>query len=208
MARYCEAVCKLCRREGLKLFLKGDRCYTEKCAIERRPYAPGMHGQNRGKTSEYGAQLREKQKVKRMYGVLESQFRHTFKNAERKKGVTGENLVQLLERRLDNIVYRIGFANSRTEARLFVRHGHFLVNDRKVNIPSYQVREGDVVKVKEKSSKSSNILKSVESVERRGVPDWLELDKGHLTAKVKLLPQRSDVTIPIAEQLIVELYSK
>ena len=208
MSRYRGPACKLCRREGLKLFLKGDRCYTEKCAIERRPYAPGQHGQTHMKFSEYGTQLREKQKVKRMYGLVEQPFRLTFHRAENQKGVTGDNLIQFLERRLDNVVYRLGFANSRTEARLLIRHGHFNVNDRSVNVPSYGVKAGDVVTLREKSKKMDRILKSMESVDRRGIPDWLELNKDELKGSIKILPERSTVTMPINEQLIVELYSK
>jgi small subunit ribosomal protein S4 len=208
MARYTESVCKLCRREGLKLFLKGDRCYTEKCAIDRRPYAPGQHGQGRTKFSEYGAQLREKQKVKRIYGNQERQFRLFFQRAEREKGVTGENLLLGLESRLDNMVYRFGFANSRAEARQLVRHGHFTVNGKKVNVPSYLCKPGDSVEVKERSRKVSRIAQAVESVERRGVPSWLELDKQNFKGTIRALPQRSDLTMPINEHLIVELYSK
>lgn len=208
MARYNDSVCKLCRREGLKLFLKGDRCYTEKCAIERRAYAPGQHGQARKKFSEYGTQLREKQKIKRLYGLLEKQFRLTFHKADRLKGVTGENLLLGLESRLDNMVYRLGFANSRTEGRQLVMHGHFLVNGKKVNIPSYNCKAGDVVEVKEKSRSIARIAQAVESVDRRGVPTWLELDKQVFKGTIKNLPQRAELTMPINEQLIVELYSK
>ncbi len=208
MAKYNDSVCKLCRREGLKLFLKGDRCYTEKCAIERRAYAPGQHGQARGKSSEYGTQLREKQKVKRLYGLLERQFRLSFKKADRMKGVTGENLLLGLESRLDNMVYRLGFANSRSEARQLVLHGHFLVNGKKVNIPSYICRSGDSIEVKEKSRSVARIAQAVEAVDRRGVPTWLELDKQAFKGVVKNLPQRTELTMPINEQLIVELYSK
>ncbi|MBL7684563.1 MAG: 30S ribosomal protein S4 [Deltaproteobacteria bacterium] len=208
MARYCDSVCKLCRREGVKLFLKGDRCYTEKCAIDRRPYAPGQHGQNRGKFSEYGAQLREKQKAKRIYGVLENQFRLTFARAERKKGVTGTNLLVNLEARLDNMVYRIGFANSRAESRQLVLHGHFLVNGKKVNIPSYTCKPGDAIEVKEKSRKVTRIGQALEAVDRRGIPSWIELDKQGFKGVVKSYPDRTDLTMPVQEQLIVELYSK
>ncbi|MFO1519748.1 MAG: 30S ribosomal protein S4 [bacterium] len=208
MARYTDSVCKLCRREGTKLFLKGDRCYTEKCAIDRRPYAPGQHGQGRNKFSEYGTQLREKQKVKRIYGLVENQFRGTFHRAESKKGVTGTNLLLGLEARLDNMVYRLGFANSRAESRQLVRHGHFLVNGKKVNIPSYICKPGDTVELKEKSKKVARIVQAVESVDRRGVPQWLELDKQAFKGVVKALPERADLTLPIQEQLIVELYSK
>jgi small subunit ribosomal protein S4 len=208
LARYRDSVCRLCRRENLKLFLKGDRCYSDKCAVERRAYAPGQHGQGRGKRSEYGIQLREKQKVKWIYGLLESQFRGTFEKADRLKGVTGTNLLVLLERRLDNVVYRLGFANSRTQARQLVRHNHFMVNGRKVNIPSFQVRKGDTVSVKEKSQKIASIIESMEAVARRGVPQWLELEKGQFSGMVKSMPNREDLTMPIQEQLIVELYSK
>ena len=208
MARNTKSVCRLCRRENLKLFLKGERCYTEKCAIDRRNYAPGQHGQDRKKFSDYGAQLREKQKVKRLYGVLENQFYNTFKEADRQKGITGETLLSLLERRLDNTVYRLGFANSRSEARQLVKHNHFLVNQSKVNIPSYLVRPGDVIGLREKSKKIVRILEALEGVARRGVPQWLELDKEQLKGSVKASPTREDITIPIQEKLIVELYSK
>ncbi len=208
MARYTKSVCRLCRRENLKLFLKGERCYTEKCAIERRNYPPGQHGQNRRKFSDYGSQLREKQKVKRLYGILENQFRNTFKEADRRKGITGEILLFLLERRLDNAVYRLGFANSRNEARQLVKHSHFLVNQTKVNIPSYLVKPGDIIQLREKSKKVVRILESLEGVARRGVPQWLELDKEQLKGSIKALPTREDITIPIQEKLIVELYSK
>ena len=208
MARYTKSGCRLCRRENLKLFLKGERCYTEKCAIDRRNYAPGQHGQDRRKFSDYGAQLREKQKVKRLYGLLEKQFRNTFKEADRQKGITGEVLLTLLERRLDNTVYRLGFANSRNEARQLVRHSHFLVNQAKLNIPSYLVRPGDVIELREKSKKVVHILEALEGVARRGIPQWLELDKEQMKGNVKALPTRGDITIPIQEKLIVELYSK
>jgi small subunit ribosomal protein S4 len=192
----------------LKLFLKGERCYTEKCAIDRRNYAPGQHGQSRKKFSDYGAQLREKQKVKRLYGLLESQFRNTFKEADRQKGITGEVLLFLLERRLDNAVYRLGFANSRDEARQLVRHNHFSVNQSKVNIPSYLLKPGDVIEVREKSKKVVRIQEALEGVARRGVPQWLELDKDQMKGNVKSMPTREEITIPIQEKLIVELYSK
>jgi len=208
LARHTKSVCRLCRRENLKLFLKGERCYTEKCAIDRRNYAPGQHGQNRRKFSDYGSQLREKQKVKRLYGLLENQFRNTFKEADRQKGITGEILLALLERRLDNAVYRLGFANSRNEARQLVRHSHFLVNQSKVNIPSYLVKPGDVIEVREKSKKIVRIQEALEGVARRGIPQWLELDKDQMKASVKGLPTREEITIPIQEKLIVELYSK
>ena len=208
MARYTDSVCRLCRRENLKLFLKGERCYTDKCAIERRNYPPGQHGQGRPKFSEYSIQLREKQKVKRMYGLMESQFRRTFAQAARTKGITGETLLVLLERRLDNVAYRLGFASSRAEARTLVRHGHLLVNGKKVNIPSYIVRAGDVVSVKESSRQMGRVLTAMEGVQRRGVPEWAELDRDNCSGKIRLLPTRSDVTMPINEKLIVELYSK
>ena len=208
MARNTKSVCRLCRRENLKLFLKGERCYTEKCAIDRRNYAPGQHGQSRKKFSDYGVQLREKQKVKRLYGLLENQFRNAFKEADRQKGITGEILLTLLERRLDNTVYRLGFANSRNEARQFVRHNHFMVNQAKVNIPSFLVKPGDVIELREKSKKVVHILEALEGVARRGVPQWLELDKEQMKGSVKALPTREDITIPIQEKLIVELYSK
>jgi small subunit ribosomal protein S4 len=208
VARYTGAVCRLCRREGLKLFLKGERCYTDKCAIERRNYPPGEHGQARPKFSEYSVQLREKQKLRRMYGVLEGQFRRYFAMADRAKGVTGETLLQLLERRLDNTVYRIGFATSRAEARQLVRHGHFRVNGRKVNVPSYLVRAGDIVTVRDRSQKVARIQESLELAQRRGVPDWLEITPESFAGRVKSLPARSDLTMPINEKLVVELYSK
>jgi small subunit ribosomal protein S4 len=208
LARYTKSACRLCRRENLKLFLKGERCYTEKCAIDRRSYAPGQHGQSRKKFSDYGAQLREKQKVKRLYGLLESQFRNTFKEADRQKGITGEVLLFLLERRLDNAVYRLGFANSRNEARQLVRHSHFSVNQSKVNIPSYLVKPGDVIEVRERSKKVVRIQEALEGVARRGIPQWLELDKEQMKGSVKSMPTREEITIPIQEKLIVELYSK
>ena len=208
MARYTKTNCRLCRRENLKLFLKGERCYTEKCAYDRRNYPPGQHGQDRKKFSDYGTQLREKQKVKRMYGILENQFRNIFKEADRQKGITGETLLVLLERRLDNIVYRLGFANSRDEARQLVRHNHFLVNQSKVNIASYLVKPGDVIELREKSKKVVRILEALEGVARRGVPQWLELDKDQMKGSMKGLPSREEITLPIQEKLIVELYSK
>jgi len=208
LARYTKTNCRLCRRENLKLFLKGERCYTEKCAYDRRNYPPGQHGQSRKKFSEYGTQLREKQKVKRIYGVLENQFRNIFKEADRQKGITGETLLALLERRLDNIVYRLGFANSRDEARQLVRHNHFLVNQSKVNIPSYLVKPGDIIELREKSKKVVRVLEALEGVARRGVPQWLELDKDQMKGSMKGLPARDDITLPIQEKLIVELYSK
>lgn len=208
MARYTGPSCRLCRRENIELFLKGERCYTDKCAIKRRNYPPGQHGQGRPKVSNYGIQLREKQKVRRIYGVLEKQFRGYFEEADRMKGVTGENLLSLLERRLDNVVYRLGFASSRTEARILVRHNHFTLNGRKANIPSIQLKAGDVVELKEKSRKIACINESLDAVVRRGVPQWLELDKDAFKGTVKLLPAREDIAMPIQEQLIVELYSK
>lgn len=208
MARYTDSVCRLCRREGMKLFLKGERCYSEKCAITRRNYAPGQHGQRRPKPSEYGVQLREKQKVKRIYGVLERQFRGYFARADQRKGVTGENLLLLLEQRLDSVVYRLGFASSRAQARQLVSHGHFAVNHRKVDIPSYIVKSGDVIQVRARSRTLEPIRMALETVEQRGIPTWLELDKGEFKGIVHQLPSRDQLTIPIQEQLIVELYSK
>lgn len=208
MARYRASVCRLCRREGLKLFLKGERCYTDKCAIERRNYPPGQHGQGRVKFSEYSLQLREKQKLKRMYRLLEGQFRRLFDKADRAKGITGESLMILLERRLDNMVYRLGFANSRAEARQLVRHGHFLVNGRKVDIPSALLKVGDVVTVRERSHKVVRIQEALELSQRRGVPEWLEVDRPNFTGRIRALPARTDLTMPINEKLVVELYSK
>lgn len=208
MARYTDSVCRQCRREGLKLFLKGERCYTDKCAIERRNYPPGVHGQGRHKFSEYALQLREKQKVKRMYGLMEGQFRRYFQMAARSKGVTGVILLQYLERRLDNMVYRMGFATSRAEARQMVRHGHIQVNGRKVNIPSALLDVGDVVTVREKSRSITRIEAALAQAVHRGAPDWLEVNPEAFSARVKVLPQREELTMPINEQLIVELYSK
>jgi small subunit ribosomal protein S4 len=208
VARYTESSCRLCRRENLKMYLKGDRCYTDKCAIERRPYPPGQHGQGRVKFSEYGVQLREKQKVKRMYGMLEADFRHAYANAAAAKGKTGDNLLQTLELRLDNVVFRLGFADTRNEARQLVRHGHFRVNGRKVNIPSFRLKMGDNVELKDRSKKVVRINEALETVDRRGVPQWLELDKGGFKGTVRTQPAREDITMPIQEQLIVELYSK
>jgi small subunit ribosomal protein S4 len=191
------------------LFLKGERCYSDKCSFERRAYAPGQHGQNRfRKVSDYALQLREKQKVKHMYGMLEKQFRRYFHLADQAKGVTGLNLLSMLERRLDNVVYRLGFAGSRDQARQFVRHNHFLINGNKVNIPSYQVKPGDVIGLKEKSRKNAFVVENLEGVARRGVPSWLELNKGNFQGTVKAMPNRDEITMPINEQLIVELYSK
>lgn len=209
MARYTDSSCRLCRREGLKLFSKGDRCYSEKCSLERREYVPGDHGQlHKKQRSDYGIQLREKQKLKRMYGLLEKQFREYFEKADKQKGITGTNLLVLLERRMDNMVFRMGFANSRIEARQLVSHGHFLVNGKPVNIPSYLLKSGDEVSVKEGSRKVNRILGAIETVARRGVPHWLDVDKDNFKASVKMLPVREDLTMPVQEQLIVELYSK
>jgi len=208
VARYTESVCRICRRENLKMYLKGDRCYTDKCAIERRPYPPGQHGQGRMKFSNYGVQLREKQKVKRMYGLLESQFRGYYHRASSAKGKTGENLLQQLELRLDNVVFRMGFADTRSEARQLVRHGHFAVNGKRVNIPSFHVRPGTTVEVVEKSRKVLRISEALETVDRRGIPQWVELDKKAFKGIVRQAPNREDLTMPIQEQLIVELYSK
>jgi small subunit ribosomal protein S4 len=209
MARYIGPVCRLCRREDMKLFLKGDRCYTDKCGYERRAYPPGQHGQaRRKKPSDYREQLREKQKVKRIYGIAERQFRGYYYKASRMKGVTGENLIQLLERRMDNVIYRLGFASDHAEARQLVRHGHFKVNGKRVNVPSFLVRANDKIEVRESSRKIVRIIDSVGAVDRRGVPQWLELEKDAFAGRVKSLPAREDVTLPIREQLIVELYSK
>jgi small subunit ribosomal protein S4 len=209
MARYIGPVCRLCRREDMKLFLKGERCYTDKCGYERRSYPPGQHGQaRRRRRSDYGEQLREKQKVKRIYGVAEKQFRGYYFKASRMKGVTGDNLIQLLERRMDNAVYRMGFVSDHAEARQLVRHGHFTVNGRKVNIPSYLVRANDVIEVRERSQKMTRIIEALGVVERRGVPSWISLEADSFKATVKALPARDDVTMPIREHLIIELYSK
>ncbi len=209
MARYTGPVCRLCRREDMKLFLKGERCYTDKCGYERRSYPPGQHGQSRRKKrSDYGEQLREKQKVKRIYGIAERQFRGYYFKAVRSKGVSGDVLIQLLERRLDNVVYRMGFASDHAEARQLVRHGHFTINGKKVNIPSYLVRPRDVVAVRESSKTITRISEALAAVDRRGVPQWIELDKDGMRGGIKQLPAREDVTLPIREQLIIELYSK
>lgn len=209
MARYTGSSCRLCRRENLKLFLKGDRCYGDKCAFERRPYGPGQHGQRRsGRISDYQLQLREKQKVKRIYGVLEGQFRRYYYQAEKQKGITGTNLLMLLECRLDNMVYRMGFASSRRQARQLVRQNHFLVNGKKVNIPSYQLKPGDVVEVKEGSRKIKTVLDAMETLVRRGVPNWISLEKERFRGTLTAIPNREDLTMPIQEQLIIELYSK
>jgi small subunit ribosomal protein S4 len=208
LARYTESVCRLCRREGMKLFLKGDRCFKDKCAIERRNYPPGQHGRRRSKLLGYGIQLREKQKVKRIYGLLERPFRLTFQRAERRKGITGANLLQELERRLDNVVYSVGFAASRAQARQLVRHGHVTVNGRKVTIPSFRVSKGNVVAIKEKSRSNEQIKASVDTARARGVPNWLDLQPETFSGTVVELPNREDIKLPISEQLIVELYSK
>jgi small subunit ribosomal protein S4 len=209
MARYIGPVCRLCRREGMKLFLKGERCYTEKCAIEKRNFAPGQHGKTRkSKLAGYGVQLREKQKVKRIYGVLEDQFRRYFEQAERTRGITGETLLQLLERRLDNVAYRLGFATSRAQARQLVRHGHFTVNGRKVDIPSFSVKPGDVVAIRQSSRTNPSIVHALEEVKGRGVPEWLSFDQAAMSAKIGSVPTREQINLPVQEQLIVELYSK
>lgn len=208
MARYTDAVCRLCRREGTKLFLKGDRCFSPKCGIERRAYPPGQHGQGRARFSDYGVQLREKQKVKRMYGLLEKQFESTMKKASRMKGRSGENLLILLERRFDNVVFRMGFATSRAEARQLVRHGHFLVDGRKAATPSMLLKPGSKISVREKSRKVARIAGALETLEGRSLPQWVEIDKDKFEGEVKALPTREDITLPIQEQLIVELYSR
>ena len=208
MARYTGAVCKLCRREGKKLFLKGERCYTGKCAIERRAYAPGQHGQSRKKATEYGLQLRAKQQAKRYYGIQESQFYKYFLMAERKQGVTGENLLRICESRLDNVVYLLGWANSRAEARQLVVHGHYKVNGKKVDIPSYLLKVGDVVSIKEKSRESDKIKAVLETNASRPVPAWLEADAENFSAKVAAMPERDQIMAPVEEHLIVEFYSK
>ncbi|MCH7644163.1 MAG: 30S ribosomal protein S4 [Myxococcales bacterium] len=208
MARYNDAVCRLCRREGTKLFLKGDRCFSAKCGIERRAYPPGQHGQGRARFSDYGVQLREQQKVKRMYGLLEKQFAETMNRASRMKGRAGENLLILLERRLDNVVFRMGFSTSRAEARQLVRHGHFLINGRRASIPSMLVKPGAVVSVAEKSRKIVRIAGALETLESRSVPQWVEINKEDFEGTVKSLPVRGDITMPIQEQLIVEWYSR
>ena len=208
MARNTGPQCRLCRRERMALYLKGDRCYTDKCSIQRRNYPPGQHGQGRGKISDYGLQLREKQKVKRMYGILEKQFRGYFERAERLRGVTGTNLLVLLERRLDNVIYRLGFANSRAQARQLVLHNHVLVDGRRVNIPSYLVKVGQTVQVTEKTRSSALVRDALEAAARRGCPPWLELEKEEAKGRVSMFPTREDITMPIQEHLIVELYSK
>ncbi|MEW6054505.1 MAG: 30S ribosomal protein S4 [Nitrospirota bacterium] len=208
MARYIGALCRICRREGEKLFLKGDRCHTEKCAVERRKYPPGQHGQGFRKLSDYGIQLREKQKVRKIYGLLEKQFRKYFYEAERKKGVTGEVLLQLVESRLDTMVFRMGFAPNRRRARQIVRHGHIVVNGREVNLPSYAVKPGDMVQVKETSREMPEIADSIAKSEHRGLPGWVEVDGTNFTGKVAHIPSRDEIQLPVQEQLIVELYSK
>ncbi|MEE2612323.1 MAG: 30S ribosomal protein S4 [Acidobacteriota bacterium] len=212
MARYAGPVCRLCRREGMKLFLKGERCYAEKCAIEKRNVPPGsQQGGRRRRPSKvmgYGLQLREKQKVKRTYGVLESQFRRYFAEAERQRGITGETLLQLLERRLDNVVYRLGLATSRPQARQLVRHGHLYVNGKRADVPSYSLKEGDAVSVRERSNKKASILYAMEEVKGRGIPGWLQFDASAMTGRIASLPTREQINLPVQEQLIVELYSK
>ena len=208
MARYTDAKCRLCRREGSKLYLKGDRCYTDKCAVARRAYAPGQHGQGRKKMSEYGIQLREKQKVRRIYGILEKQFRGYFNIAERQKGVTGENLLRLLELRFDNVVYRMGFGESRVEARQLVRHGHFTVNGKKVNIPSYQIGLNDLIAVKPGSKSTEKFKELAENAAGKTAPQWLSINAEMMEARVVALPVREDIDLPIEEHLIVELYSR
>jgi small subunit ribosomal protein S4 len=208
MARYNGAVCRLCRREGVKLYLKGERCYSDKCAIDRRAYAPGQHGQGRKKVSEYGLQLREKQKARRVYGVLEKQFASYYKEAARRKGITGENLLQILESRLDNVVYRLGFASSRAEARQLVRHGHFTVNGKRLDIPSYLTKPGDVIGIREKSLESPRIKELLEIAETRTVVPWLERDLDAKSGRIVRVPARDEIDIPVAEQMIVEYYSR
>lgn len=208
MAKYSGALCRICRREGEKLFLKGDRCYTEKCAIERRKYPPGQHGQGYRKLSDYGVQLREKQKVRKIYGLLEREFRRYFYEAERKKGITGEILLQFLETRLDNMVYRMGFTPNRREARQLVNHGHFLVNGKKVDIPSYEIKSGYFIEVKESSRNVPEVIDSISKAEHRGIPPWVEVDSANMRGKVLHIPTREEIQLPVQEQLIVELYSK
>lgn len=208
MGRYREPVCRLCRREGLKLFLKGSRCFTDKCAFERREYAPGVHGRVRKKSSDYGVQLREKQKIKRTYGLGESQFRLTFRRAAKAKGVTGDTLLQLLERRFDNVIYRMGFSTSRAEARMFIRHNHFLRNGKKANIASISLKEGDVITLSESGKKTAKILEAFDTAERRGVCPWMETDKKERRGVLKAYPKREELSMPMEEHLVVELYSK
>ncbi len=208
MARYIGALCRTCRREGEKLFLKGDRCYTEKCAVERRKYPPGQHGQGFRKLSDYGIQLREKQKVRKIYGLLERQFRRYFHEAERKKGITGEVLLKLIESRLDTVVFRMGFAPNRRRARQLVRHGHIFVNGKEVNLPSCEIKGGDSVEVKEASRDMPEIVDSLSKSEHRGIPGWVEVDSSNFRGKVLHIPSRDEMQLPVQEQLIVELYSK
>ncbi|CAM3884643.1 30S ribosomal protein S4 [Alicyclobacillus pomorum] len=208
MARYTGSVCRLCRREGVKLYLKGERCFSEKCAVDRRPFPPGQHGQGRRRNSEYGLQLREKQKARRYYGVLEKQFEAYYDEAARRPGITGENLLQILESRLDNVVYRLGFAASRAEARQLVRHGHFTVNGRKVDIPSYLTKAGDVIAIREKSQQVARIKTLLENAESRTIAPWLELDLANKSGKVVRVPSREEIDAPVAEQMIVEHYSR
>ncbi|ACI21092.1 MULTISPECIES: 30S ribosomal protein S4 [Thermodesulfovibrio] len=208
MARYTGSLCRLCRRESMKMFLKGTRCYTEKCAFERRKYPPGQHGHNRGKLSDYGLQLREKQKVKRIYGVMERQFKNYFEKATKMKGVTGENLLKLLERRLDNVIYRMGFAMNRRQARQLVRHGYFTVNGKKVDIPSYLVRPGDIIEIVQSGKELEIIKESLALAEQRGFPVWLEVNAEEMKGKFVRLPEREEMQLPVQEQLIVEFYSK
>jgi small subunit ribosomal protein S4 len=208
MARYTGSVCRLCRREGIKLYLKGERCFSEKCAVDRRPFPPGQHGQGRRRNSEYGLQLREKQKARRYYGVLEKQFEAYYDEAARRQGITGENLLQILESRLDNVVYRLGFAASRAEARQLVRHGHFTVNGRKVDIPSYLTKVGDVIAIREKSQQIERFKTLLENAESRSIPPWLELDLATKSGKIVRLPAREEIDTPVAEQMIIEFYSR
>ncbi len=208
MSRYTGPKCKICRREGTKLFLKGDRCFTDRCALDRRNYGPGEHGQRRARISEYRIQLREKQKVRLSYGVSETQFKRYYEIAKRKNGITGENLLLLLERRLDNIVYRMGFATSRSEARQLIGHGHIALNGRKTDIPSFMVKEGDEVEVRERGKKFDFVKSALENADQRGIPEWLEVDKEGMKGKVKALPERDDLPMEVDETLIVEFYSK
>lgn len=208
MARYTESVCRLCRREGIKLYLKGDRCFSEKCAVDKRPFPPGQHGQGRRRNSEYGQQLREKQKARRFYGVLEKQFEAYYEEAARRQGITGDNLLRILESRLDNVVYRLGFGASRPEARQLVRHGHFLVNGRRVDIPSYMTKPGDVIAIREKSQGLERIKVLVENAETRTIPAWLELDVANKSGRIVRVPVREEIDTPVTEQMIVEHYSR
>jgi len=208
VAKYRGPVCRLCRREGVKLFLKGTRCMTEKCAIERRSYPPGQHGQGRQRVSEYSAQLREKQKLKRIYGLQESQFRNVFGKAERRKGITGEHLLKLLECRLDNVVYRLGFATSRKQARQLVGHGHITLNGRKTDVPAYIVKAGDVIEIRERSRQIPAVLAALEAVDGRGMPAWLSLDRGGFRGTVQGIPTKEEIALPVNEQMVVELYSR